>query len=106
MVVEYLRSLIIQRTRARLNEKFPNSRLPYRSCIFKNVKKYNNFGTSKNRQSEACGRNRTTRSPANMFSWTLKHLAMTSSDLACLNNSGVDRSDQLSLTVQKIINRF
>ena len=90
-VVEYLQSLSIQPINQRLN-----SRLPHRSSILKNVKKYNNFGTSRNQQSEACGHHRTAQSPANMLSWRLKHFAMTSSDLACLNNSGEDRSDKLS----------
>ena len=71
------------------------------------LKTNNNFGTSGNRQSEAFGRHRTVRSLANMLSWRLKHFAMTSSDLACLNNSGEDRSDQLpKLTVQRLINTF
>ena len=107
MVVEYLESLRIQRTRARFSQRFPNSRLPHRSSMLKNVKKYNNFGTRRNRQSEARGRHRTARSHANMLSWRLKHFSMTNSDLASLNNSGEDRSDQLStLTVQRIINTF
>ena len=66
MVVEYLQSKRTQVTQGRFNRRFPNSRVPHRATILKNVNKYKAYGTSRNRNKEASGHPRTARSQANV----------------------------------------
>ena len=66
LVRSYLRGNTLQQTRVLFMQRFPDRNPPNRSTILKNVRKYEEHGTSLNRNTGHSGRPRTGRSQENI----------------------------------------
>ena len=66
MVLTYTQTNNLQETLRLFQERFPDARQPHGSTVMRNVAKYNNHGTSLNRNKGNSGRPRTVRSEASL----------------------------------------
>lgn len=83
-------------------ERFPNRDPPNRATIFKNVRKYETFGTSQNRHKGNSGRRRTARTPENIDAvrGALQNV-QNQGNVSCRRNTlGMDKS-----TFQRIVKK-